>query len=1349
MPNREMLVNYVQGEECRIAIIEDGRLEELYQERASNEMHVGNIYKGRVINVEPSIQAAFIDFGLERNGFLHISDLHPKYFPGEDREETEQVGLKTPRRDRPPIQRCLRRGQEILVQVLKEGIGTKGPTLTSYLSIPGRFLVMMPDMERMGVSRKVDDDDARRNMRAILDNLKPPKGFGFIIRTAGIGRNKHDLQRDLAYLQRLWKTLEKRMAITDIGELFAESDLIIRTMRDVYSADITRVIIDDASAAQRARDFLSISNPRAGSNVLVYKDTIPIFHRFGIEEQIEHINSRTVPLPSGGSLVIDTTEALVAIDVNSGKHRENRDAEMTAYKVNLEAVDEICRQLRLRDLGGVIVNDLIDMRDLKHRRDIENRFRDNLKNDRARTRIGPISQFGVLEMTRQRMRPSHTKSLFHDCPACQGTGMSRSAESMVLSVIRHISLVLQRPSISRVEVTVSPDVAFQLLNRKRAQLVAMEQANDKTVTVRVFGDGGMSYLGIAGFDARGATVDVQSAFLLAEPTLEQVPGILDDSDLGDIVDETLIEETVPNEAVGDENADVTTQTIDGVSEHVAGVTADNMAEQTDGSSPDSTDGEIARPDVSSVSDPRAFQADDLPAEALSMDDPLAAARSLYRDGEEDVEAPDEHTARPGFHGPRVVVPAPVPASLVTHAHAPVPPYRQQQRPPAAPQGRPQNAPYNAQNRQQGNQQNQPRPFNNQNNNQQNNAQNPQQPQGEFGNQVDGEGRNGRRRRRRRRGRGGGQGQFPQQPGQPGQLGQQQGQPQFQQRGPQASDQQGDQTDSTLDDHDEQFEVPVTGEQSPQRDANAPDATSMEDGAVEASNVAAERSGPPTDAELDELADSIGNLKSPELIELARRRLAAAQGQQNQQGQPGFNQQGVEGDGNGGRRRRRRRGRGGRGGGAYQGDQQGQPSNSGPQDQPQQDGGYDDGADDGGADAHFEQPSVNEQQEQAPTQQAELFTAPVVETPAVQSVIEAILAPTSAPVPPVAPTVIETPSPTPAPEPAPEAAPVEEPVVGGKKSKVKKVKEPKAPRKPTKKALAAAAAAAVAAAEAAALAAASAPVIEVAPVPAPAPAPVAATPAPVAPVTPPPAPPVAPPVAPAAPAAAAVPDLVAARLAALFPVKPTAAAERSTVKREPVPDLVAERMAAVLSSGPIRSPERPAPARGNPPAAAPADRPATARVPVPDLVAERLAAMGPLQPLGAKPNRAPAAPAAQRPAPPAAVAPRATPPVAPVPAAPIARPPVARPPVVTPIAKPPAPVAPATPIAPPVPAPKRPLPPAVPLFAPTEAPAASAPAAPPSVDPVNPIKGRSPIVRPPYRRKKAAPDSAPETTKPEA
>src|SRR5437773_1228681 len=285
---KEMLINVSEGEECRIALLDNGKLEELYMERTSSTSHVGNIYKGRVTNVEPSIQAAFVDFGLGRNGFLHISDLMPSYFGRKGEDIQESVGRKMARRDRPPIQRCLRRGDEIIVQIIKEGIGTKGPTLSTYLSIPGRILVMMPGMGKMGISKKIEDEAERKRLRQILDGLKPPKDVGFIIRTAGIGRSKTEIQRDLTYLARLWQTLEKKR---DSGpapmELYTEGDLVTRTVRDVFTSDIDRLICDNKDVAKRVREVIKITNPRTRNKVELYEDPIPLFHKFGIEADIE------------------------------------------------------------------------------------------------------------------------------------------------------------------------------------------------------------------------------------------------------------------------------------------------------------------------------------------------------------------------------------------------------------------------------------------------------------------------------------------------------------------------------------------------------------------------------------------------------------------------------------------------------------------------------------------------------------------------------------------------------------------------------------------------------------------------------------------------------------------------------------------------------------------------------------------------------------------------------------------------------------------------------------------------------------------------------------------------------
>jgi ribonuclease E len=718
---KEMLINVLQPEECRIAIVEDGILEELYVERTSQESYVGNIYKGRIVNIEPSIQAAFVDFGIGRNGFLHVSDVEPAYYrhleprrfetgrrdkrsrgrgrapatdlpeelqerypepeslpdepeldgesTGEDKTPAEQAtpsrgssrdqsrsrgrGRRRPERsadqsgevpedeshpsrdvqeappqdpepspptylgtDEPPdrplpmdsaehrteenahsseqsdplstpedqdiffprsqpkpesfevgseseplaeeeslpeselhrelalqaeefegsteiaepaeapppdlepegeefrprrrplhqdrrgrmprrmmgrpgagrpkplIQDIFRRGQEVLVQVIKEGIGTKGPTLSTYISIAGRYLVLMPGLNRVGVSRKIADDEQRRRLREIFHELQPPRGLGFIIRTAGIDKTKKELQRDLAYLARLWQVVVRRIRKTKSpAEIYQESDMITRTIRDTFTSDIDTIWVDEPQAFEHAQEFLQIVMPRYASRINHYTDSEPLFHKYGIEDEIARIQQRHVPLPNGGSIVIDQTEALVAIDVNSGNFRADNNAEETAYQMNLLAAKEIARQLRLRDLGGVIVNDFIDMRDEKHRRDVERALRDAVKRDRARTKILRISAFGLIEMTRQRIRPSLKRSVYQDCAHCLGTGQVKTCESMSIDVMRMLQLAAHRENVHRIQVRVQDEVASYLLNRKRREITRLEESGDIQVSI--------------------------------------------------------------------------------------------------------------------------------------------------------------------------------------------------------------------------------------------------------------------------------------------------------------------------------------------------------------------------------------------------------------------------------------------------------------------------------------------------------------------------------------------------------------------------------------------------------------------------------------------------------------------------------------------------------------------------------------------------------------------------------------------------------------------------------------------------------------------------------------------------
>ncbi len=513
---QEMLINVSQPEECRIAIVEDGILEELYVERAGQDSYVGNIYKGVVVNLEPSIQAAFVDFGVGRNGFLHISDVEPQYFrqggfdPAADTpprgnrrtanadatEEFEEDANGTQRKSRafrpggrprfkPPIQDVLRRGDEVLVQVIKEGIGTKGPTLSTYISIPGRYLVLMPALGRIGVSRKIEDEDDRRRLRSVMLELNPPKGVGFIVRTAGTDRTKRALSRDLAYLLRLWKVIVRRIKkLKAPVDIYEESDMIIRTIRDIFTSEVDTIYIDEPAAYERAREFLQLVMPRHVNRLQLYEGKEPLFHKYRLDEEIARINHREVPLKAGGSIVIDQTEALVAIDVNSGSFRADDSAEETAYQMNILAAKEIARQIRLRDLGGVVVNDFIDMRKEKHRRGVEHTLRDAVRRDRARTKILRTSPFGLIEMTRQRIRPSLKRSTYNDCQCCHGTGLVKTPESMAIEVVRLLILASQQEGIASATVTVSDKVAEYLNNTKRRELARLEDEDKITVQIR-------------------------------------------------------------------------------------------------------------------------------------------------------------------------------------------------------------------------------------------------------------------------------------------------------------------------------------------------------------------------------------------------------------------------------------------------------------------------------------------------------------------------------------------------------------------------------------------------------------------------------------------------------------------------------------------------------------------------------------------------------------------------------------------------------------------------------------------------------------------------------------------------
>lgn len=502
---REMLINVSEGEECRVAVVEKGSLEELYIERTSFASHVGSIYKGKVVNIEPGIQAAFVDFGVEKNGFLHISDLHPRYFGKKSNEET--IGRRKALAQRPPIQKCLKKGQDIVVQVTKEGLNTKGPTLTTYISLPGKYLVMMPWMTKVGISQKIEDEEERKKLRETIDGISLPSNVGLIVRTAAQLANKRELQNDINYLKRLWKVIKKRIdTVKTPAEIYQESDLAIRTVRDIFDSSISKISCDHEQITKKIRDFLSIVQPRLKRRASYYDGKSPLFHKYNIEKEIQKIQASRVELKSGGSLVIEQTEALVAIDVNSGRYRKQDNAEQTALKINLEAAKEIVRQLKLRDLGGLIICDFIDMRENRNKREVEKEFRNALKSDRARSKALKMSAFGLIELTRQRMRPSLQSSTYLKCPHCDGVGVVKSLESQSIEILRSIRMAAVKGEIQRIELTVASDVASFLLNQRRSALVQIENEHNKAI--RVYADSAASSVQpkIVCYDERGSIV---------------------------------------------------------------------------------------------------------------------------------------------------------------------------------------------------------------------------------------------------------------------------------------------------------------------------------------------------------------------------------------------------------------------------------------------------------------------------------------------------------------------------------------------------------------------------------------------------------------------------------------------------------------------------------------------------------------------------------------------------------------------------------------------------------------------------------------------------------------------------
>jgi ribonuclease E len=461
---KRMLFNATQQEELRVAIVDGQKLIDLDIESASREQRKSNIYKGIITRIEPSLEAAFVDYGEERHGFLPFKEVARSYF-----KPDIDVG-------RARIQDALREGQEIIIQVEKDERGTKGAALTTFISLAGRYLVLMPNNPRGGgVSRRVEGED-RNELRDTLDQLQLPDGMSVIARTAAIGRTLEELDWDLKYLLQLWGAVES--ASGDPSKkpflIYLESSLVIRAIRDYFQPDIGEILIDTEEIFEQAKAFMQTVMPGNVNKVKLYRDDVPLFSRFQIEHQIESAYSRQVALPAGGSIVIDHTEALVAIDVNSARATKGGDIEETAFRTNLEAADEVARQLRLRDLGGLIVIDFIDMESQRNQREVENRLREALKYDRARVQIGKISRFGLMELSRQRLQPSLEETAHINCPRCSGTGFIRGTESTALHVLRIMQEEAMKENTGAVHAQVPVDVASFLLNEKRSEIQKLE-----------------------------------------------------------------------------------------------------------------------------------------------------------------------------------------------------------------------------------------------------------------------------------------------------------------------------------------------------------------------------------------------------------------------------------------------------------------------------------------------------------------------------------------------------------------------------------------------------------------------------------------------------------------------------------------------------------------------------------------------------------------------------------------------------------------------------------------------------------------------------------------------------------
>jgi ribonuclease G len=480
--HKEVIIN-AETLETRVAVTEDGKLEEFNIERTTEERLVGSIFKGRVRNLEDGLKAAFVDIGFEKNAFLHYWDIVPNQFDsGVEIVERENQGRRPqrPKITQRDIPRLYSPGADIIVQVTKGPIGTKGPRVTTNLVLPGRFLVLLPNSDQSGISRKIENQEERKRLKKILRELHIPDGMGVIMRTAGEGQQLRYFVRDLALLLEEWNQISEKIKKQPMATcVFQEPDLIERTVRDFLTEDVERIVVDNNKAYERMREMISKISKRSASKIKFYTEAQPVFDRFGVSKQLENAFSRQVNLKSGGAIVIDETEALVAIDVNTGRHKGGKDQEAVILKVNLEAAEEICRQLRLRNMGGLIVLDFIDMKSGRDRQQVHNRMRDGLRRDKAKTHILPISQLGLMEMTRQRHSESVRSAVYDDCPYCKGRGKVKNTVTMSVEIQRKLQEILKKRTRDendfQLRIVVHPTVLERLRTEDEKHLIEMEK----------------------------------------------------------------------------------------------------------------------------------------------------------------------------------------------------------------------------------------------------------------------------------------------------------------------------------------------------------------------------------------------------------------------------------------------------------------------------------------------------------------------------------------------------------------------------------------------------------------------------------------------------------------------------------------------------------------------------------------------------------------------------------------------------------------------------------------------------------------------------------------------------------